>query len=1260
MITRHRFFKNLIAILLSIILICSMLEVVFAGELTTLGVYFFGLVQKEDGSSERVKLEGKFRIVQNGTEIGTVQAGEESVLLTSAGTVTIQPILQTMPSGWQIPEEGMTFEPRTGGTVTVPFAVQASEDSTEITTEMPAFVDAETQEQEEPEDENELTETPEETDDAAGQVADEQQNGKITNTRPVILKRDQVNTPTPVPAATPVPVTPAPAGDAVASSLLVQVFDDPNNNGEMSIYEYGVAGIPVEIITEDGSVAAYALTDGEGLARIDALAPGTYMIRVTAPDGWGFTKKGKTSEITSNFMEQTIETVQTSKKIKLNALETKEYGVGIWELLHVSGFCWLETDADGIRKSDESMLDGVRIVLEGQKNNLTYETYSDAEGNWYIGQVKPGFYKMTVYVPDGMMFTKYSRVGGDNRSIFTMDGAKTGTKVMDMNDGKSVEQQNVGFMVSSFIEGRCFLDENYNGVWDEGEKPLPGVKLQAIKQIQNDVVAETVSGEDGTYSLSGLRANTYVIRAILPEGGATFTKTVATAEGNRFKVRSGLRESSLENQLIANAEVTQINVGAIYFGSVSGTVYVDQDFSGDMNGKETPEAGLGVTLLDGNGTVVAKTRTNTKGQYLFEKLTPGQYRITMAAIQGYAFTKPGDGNVMLNTTGGNGETEIFTLPLGADMNTMNIGMIIPGTVTGSVFADANDNGIRDNDENGLEGMKVELVEDETIVFTTTVNRNGEFKFDAVMPGEYKLHYVLPEYGIFAKVDADGNQFAGEGYADTEPFFIASAGSYTAPLCGALTLGRISGQVFRDSNGNGVMDAGESPMSNAVITLTPGRDDLAALTVTTGEDGAFELTDLHPDTYRLTAVFPDGYVMSRTDHVDLPIHAGSNAEDAELPLCMGESFESQILGCVRPAGLQGRMWLDENNNGLFDDGEQTPAGQKVTVLDETNGEVFAELLTDDHGYFGTHGMIPGKFTVYYDMDEASDETKPGDCTFGRQGNRLITSGIQLGEDETRADLVLGIVRFTSISGQVWLDQVGEILPLEGANVSLLDAEHNEVSSMLTESDGTYCFTGLMPGQWFIRAELPEGCLLVEPEDERLENGLTSIVRECDGHEGMTAAIDLKMGHDLNDMDIGSVMAGKLGDFCWVDLNENGWQDGDEPGVPGVRVVLCRNGEPIAETVSNEYGYYWFTEVYPATYDLEVHMPAEIIPTVRKNDIPLLCSVLEEGNAETAMAYGVVVRSNESNYNADLGFVIRPGKGMPAGLWEGRTQNWQKVQ
>ena len=1255
MLNRHRFLNLLISLLLSFSILCGMPEVAHGGELTTLGVYFCGLVQRDDGSNERVKLEGKFRIIQNGEEIGNVQAGEESVLLTSQDPVTIQPILRTMPSGWKIPEDGMVFEPRNGGTVTVPFIVEASQDGTVITTEMPEFTDEETQTNDEEETADEAAEG-----ETEGILNIGEGSSAVGNSRPVVLERGPVTTPTPAPAPTAVPVTPPPASDATAGILQVQVFNDVNNNGEMAKNESGVAGVIVEAVAEDGSTAAYTVTDPDGIAMIDTLNPGTYTIRVQAPQGWGYSKKGSSDTLTSNCMEPSVETVQTSKKIRIASAQTVERGVGIWELLHVSGFCWLETNADGIRKSGETMLDGVHIVLEGQKNGLTYETWSGSDGNWYIGQVKPGFYKMTAYVPDGMMFTKYSRTGGDDRSIFTMDGSVTGTKILDMNDGLSVEQQNLGFMVSSYIQGQCFLDGNYNGVYDEGEEPLPGVKLQAIKKGSGDVVSEAVSGEDGVYSLNGLRANTYVVRAILPEGGATFTKPVATADGNRFRIRPGLRESNLDNQLVANAEILQINVGAIYFSSISGTVYVDQDFSGHMNGKEAPEAGLAVTLTDGNGTVVAKTRTNSKGKFLFEKLTPGQYRLIMAAKQGYAFTKPGEGNVMLNTSGGNGETDVFMLELGADMDAMNIGMIIPGTVSGTVFADANDNGVRDAGENGMEGMKVELIEDDSSVFTTTVARNGEFGFDAVMPGNYKVRYVLPEGAIFAGTESGGNSFSGEEYAETDEFFIASAGSFRAPECGALTLGKINGQVFRDSNGNGSMDDGEVFMGNTVITLTPGREDLDEVSVTVGEDGSFEFADLHPDDYRLTVCFPDGYVMSRTDHVSLPVHAGTSGAAADLPLNMGATFENQMLGCVRPAGLQGCMWLDENNNGLFDEGEQTPAGQKITVLDEKNGEVFAELLTDEDGRFGTHGMIPGNFTVYYDMDDDSDETKPGDCTFGRQGNRLITSGILLGEDETRTDLMLGIVRYTSLSGHVWLDQLGEIRALSGATVILTDENGNEAGSAVTGEDGSYRFAGLMPGQWTLKSELPAGCLIVEPDDSRLTDGLKSIMTQPDGREGTSEIIDLKMGHDLTDLDIGSVMAGKLGDFCWIDLNGNGWQDSGEPGISGIRVVLTRNGVQMDETESNEYGYYWFNEVYPSDYDLEVVMPDELMPTVKKTDIPVLCSVLEEGSNPYATAYGVTVRSNESNYNADLGFLVRPGKGMPAGIGGGATQDWRKAE
>ena len=37
----------------------------------------------------------------------------------------------------------------------------------------------------------------------------------------------------------------------------------------------------------------------------------------------------------------------------------------------------------------------------------------------------------------------------------------------------------------------------------------------------------------------------------------------------------------------------------------------------------------------------------------------------------------------------------------------------------------------------------------------------------------------------------------------------------------------------------------------VIALTPNRSDLEEVTVTTGDDGSFAITGLHPDTYTLS-------------------------------------------------------------------------------------------------------------------------------------------------------------------------------------------------------------------------------------------------------------------------------------------------------------------------------------------------------------------------------------------------------------------------
>ena len=129
---------------------------------------------------------------------------------------------------------------------------------------------------------------------------------------------------------------------------------------------------------------------------------------------------------------------------------------------------------------------------------------------------------------------------------------------------------------------------------------------------------------------------------------------------------------------------------------MTGTVYQDDDFSGTLTGKEKIVSGFLVKLYDENGNLAAMDKTSVKGKYELTNVPPGNYTLFVTALKGYAFTRLGEGNVILNRTNGEGYSEVFHLGLGENRKGMDIGMILPGTVRGSVFADRNDNGLRDD------------------------------------------------------------------------------------------------------------------------------------------------------------------------------------------------------------------------------------------------------------------------------------------------------------------------------------------------------------------------------------------------------------------------------------------------------------------------------------------------------------------------------------------------------------------------------------
>lgn len=1065
--------------------------------------------------------------------------------------------------------------------------------------------------------------------------------------------------PTPIPVAEPTaePQPPALTPGDQTGSVRIRAFNDKNRNAEQGFAEENVANIRFWLLNEAGEAVYAGKTDNNGEALAEGVPEGSYRLRVyTLPD-WGFTTKSEFTGLGYSCVEETLEESADSSLFTVTAGQEKELGVGLYRTPHISGTCWMDTSGDGVWQEGEPRMPAVHITLDGQKNGLHYETWSAEDGSWRINWIRPGFYTISVEAPDGMMFARYSKTGGNKRSIFSGDDVK-GARTIDTNDKENKENQNIGFIWSARVVGRCFLDANYNGLYDEGEQPLAGVKVTAIKQAKDEEVEVTFSAADGTYLLDGLRGNTYKIRAVLPADGVNFTRVVTDPLGNHFQARPDRRENFWENFTLQEGEQKTVNVGAIYPATVTGTVYMDDDFSADMNGKEKIVSGFLVSLANEDGEIVASDKTSIKGKYELTGIAPGNYSLRVTALSGYAFTRQGEGNVILNRTGGEGYSEFFPVALGEEITGMDIGMILPAVLRGSVFADRNDNGLQDSDEAGFAGTTVKLLrEDGTEAFRAEIGEDGAFLFDAVMPGSYCLEYTIPDGAIFAKTAAGGNRIEGEGNTGRGGWLnIRSGDSLTADLCGALTLGKISGIAFADPEADGVPGDGNALLSGVAITLTPGRADLEAVTVTTGEDGAFTLENLHPDTYQLTVSAPEGRVISRTDRLDLPLEPGKDEQTVSLTVEMGQERNGQEIGCVLPAGLKGRVWLDENNNGVYDDGEATPKGIVITVTDDQNGSVFSKLKTDKKGRFETAGMIPGSFSLSCEMDEDMMEAKEGDSDFTRDGNRLVMEHITLGENETRKGIMMGFVRFTSMGGSAWIDRGEGREPLPGVEVLLLDEQGNTVQTMTTGEDGDYLFSRLMPGTYVIESRMPSGSIAVDPQDERLQNGFTSIAVHTSGRTGTSDPIELKMGGDLTGLDVGCVLSGRLGDVCWLDLNKDGLQDNDEPGIPNVRIELLRNGETVAETVTDQYGFYRFDDIYPAVYTLRVTAPKEVRPTKQRPDVRLISSVLEETDDTTCLSIELTVESGRANYNADLGFICRKAGVLPAGVGMGKTQDW----
>ncbi|MBT6554475.1 MAG: choice-of-anchor D domain-containing protein [Candidatus Marinimicrobia bacterium] len=176
----------------------------------------------------------------------------------------------------------------------------------------------------------------------------------------------------------------------------------------------------------------------------------------------------------------------------------------------------------------------------------------------------------------------------------------------------------------------------------------------------------------------------------------------------------------------------------------------------------------------------------------------------------------------------------------------------------------------------------------------------------------------------------------------------------------------------------------------------------------------------------------------------------------------------------------------------------------------------------------------------------------------------------------------------IGNLVWLDNDGDGIQdagedvMPGITVSLYDSGDNLQGTAVSAADGTYSFGGLASGNYYLSfTGAPVGYSL-SPLDQGGDDALDSDADPA--NSGKTATFFLGISGVDNTRDAGFKTTG-VGDFVWLDVNEDGVQDVGEAGVPGIDVeIKIDGGASVATTITDANGYYSFTNLSPNTHRL----------------------------------------------------------------------------
>ena len=730
------------------------------------------------------------------------------------------------------------------------------------------------------------------------------------------------------------------------------------------------------------------------------------------------------------------------------------------------------------------------------------------------------------------------------RITVTIDASAAGSVVTNtatiekqdqIGDKKPDNTSSVPLTAGYTIAGKLYNDADASFSSSDSEAPYAGVTVALLKKDGTPVLDKdgnpmtAVTDAEGKYSFVGLPLGEYTVSVVDPTSGPLAGTKPTEAYTGRYKTTADVTIAE------ATGSVIDVNFGFVKPASVGDKVWMDVNRDGIQDADEPAMPGVTVTLTradgsavtDASGNPVAAVTTDANGQYKFENLLPGDYKVSFTNPAGYEATVSDAGDD--RGADSNGTEAAVSLTQGQDDVTVDYGLVGTGVIGDQLFVDVNQNGgsAPDAGDKPLAGVKVTLTWTGpggiTRTYETTTDAEGKYKFENLLPGEYKVS-VDPETLLKAEPLLDVLTHSPAGDVDAKKVVSEDAKADKDKLAQAFNL-NTSVTLTGENNSNLDQDWGFGISADTAILkaitdpdeqaqesfeFTPGQRVTYTLTLTNNGPGVatgVKASDELPSGVSFVEAQGDGSYDSATGVWDLSGLTLAKGDVKKITITVeitGEGAGKLVTNVARithqdQAGddptnnessasfkggynLGGTIYRDSDASYSKSDSEQRFKGVTVALLNEdgtpvldANGDPMT-ATTDENGAYQFVGLAPASYrVVIVDPDK-------GDLA------GLIPTQAYTGKGETQASVTIsdasvqgvdfGLVAPATIGDRVWNDADGNGADngepgVPGVTVILKDANGVEVGRTTTDANGNYRFTGLVPGTYTVDIEVPAG-------------------------------------------------------------------------------------------------------------------------------------------------------------------------------------------